>query len=352
MSSRVLLHRFVYPLLNSLRLFPFWGRRQPGLRVVTYHGVLPEETVLPPPIDIGNFVTEQALRAQLRYLKLHYDVLEPQELLESQRCGNALPKNPVLVTCDDGMLNNYSRMLPILEAENIKVLFFITSDAVRGAASMLWYEALQLFAAVADPGHYEVEFGADIREFRTSELNDFQRTTAELIPWMSTKSATERNAALHKLFTKAGLDLSALAASSPYSERFRLMTREQVSELLQAGHSIGGHTASHPVLSQTTEDECRRELADSKRYLETTLNTEVWAIAFPFGGLAEVGEREYLLAEEAGYQVGFINIADRRNPKFGVPRINIGRGTSLAMFAAGVSGFHDYLRDKLMAGPK
>ena len=42
--------------------------------------------------------------------------------------------------------------------------------------------------------------------------------------------------------------------------------------------------------------------------LEQSLGRQVWAIAYPFGDPGSVGAREFKLAEEAGYDCGFVNV--------------------------------------------
>src|SRR5215467_4744772 len=107
-----LLKKVVYPSLSKIGVFRHVASA--GLAVVTYHGVVPAGYE---PIDAaldGNLVTPQVLRAQLRLLKTHYNVVRPDDVLAWREGCQDLPERAVLLTCDDGLLNNLTEMLQVL----------------------------------------------------------------------------------------------------------------------------------------------------------------------------------------------------------------------------------------------
>jgi peptidoglycan/xylan/chitin deacetylase (PgdA/CDA1 family) len=61
----------------------------------------------------------------------------------------------------------------------------------------------------------------------------------------------------------------------------RMMTVNQLRELVAAGFEIGAHTVSHPDLSRLGFDECLREMGESRDELERTLGIEVRTFAYP-----------------------------------------------------------------------
>ncbi|RZK13890.1 MAG: hypothetical protein EOO43_17200, partial [Flavobacterium sp.] len=68
--------------------------------------------------------------------------------------------------------------------------------------------------------------------------------------------------------------------------------------------TIGAHTISHRNLSLLQEDEARKEINESKKKIESNINKCVNHIAYPFGGEHECGDREFLLAKQAGFHLG------------------------------------------------
>jgi peptidoglycan/xylan/chitin deacetylase (PgdA/CDA1 family) len=74
---------------------------------------------------------------------------------------------------------------------------------------------------------------------------------------------------------------------------------DEAHELLEGGHQIGAHTASHPRLTALADDSCRAELAGARERLERELGTPVAHLAYPFGAW-DLRVRE--LAAAAGYE--------------------------------------------------
>ena len=65
--------------------------------------------------------------------------------------------------------------------------------------------------------------------------------------------------------------------------------------------TIGAHTVNHYNLKRLSADKARREIADAPRIIEMETGLRPRHMAYPYGYLAAVGEREVKLAAEAGF---------------------------------------------------
>ena len=112
-------------------------RRGAGPAIVTYHGVLPPGYEPMDPALDGSLVTPEALRQQLRLLKAHYQLIAPAQFLQWCEAKQDLPPRSVLLTCDDGLQNTLTDMLPILLEAGVTCLFFVTGagSAIRPQCS-------------------------------------------------------------------------------------------------------------------------------------------------------------------------------------------------------------------------
>lgn len=72
----------------------------------------------------------------------------------------------------------------------------------------------------------------------------------------------------------------------------------QIRDWLAAGHEIGSHTMTHPILTQVAPALAREELTASRKRLEDTFGCEVLHFAYPYGQGNEVVRD---LVAEAGY---------------------------------------------------
>src|SRR3982074_952016 len=114
-----ILQRIIYPALGSVGCFR--SCLNADVHVITYHGVLPAGyTTGRHAILDSTLVTAESFRAQLRLLKKPYNVISPDEFLLWLRQKKSLPKRAMLLTCDDGLLNQLSVMVPILQEEGLR----------------------------------------------------------------------------------------------------------------------------------------------------------------------------------------------------------------------------------------
>lgn len=88
--------------------------------------------------------------------------------------------------------------------------------------------------------------------------------------------------------------------------------------------SIGSHTMSHPYLTQISPQEKKKEISDSKAYLEKLTGKPVTALAYPYGDYDASVIAEL---KEAGYKAGFaVNDRGTANEpaRYSIPRIYMG----------------------------
>lgn len=82
-------------------------------------------------------------------------------------------------------------------------------------------------------------------------------------------------------------------------KRVDLMTPEQIKALHDSGWvEIGGHTLTHPRLSQLTDAEQQQEIEVNKQQLEDLIGESLYSFAYPFGDHNQASKQ---LAKQAGY---------------------------------------------------
>src|SRR6266513_5422022 len=107
-----LLKHVVYPGLSRLGYLRRLATPAPS--VVTYHGVLPREYQVRDVALDGHLVTAKAFTEQILLLKKNYNIISPEQFLQWCEGQLDLPRRSVLLTCDDGLLNAMTDMLPIV----------------------------------------------------------------------------------------------------------------------------------------------------------------------------------------------------------------------------------------------
>ena len=339
------LKQVVYPALSAAGVF----RRTsaPGLAIVTYHGVLPPGYQ---PMDAGfdgNLIGAEMLRRQLRMLKAGFNVISPGEVLAWREGRFQFPERAALLTCDDGLLNCLTDMLPVLEQEGVTCLFFVTGASAGDARVMLWYEDLFLALFHAPAGTFEIKSDGVALSFHLGSREERRAAWWSAVKRLSQLDAETRTSFLQalriRLDAKAGLDVKDQTSC----RRFGLMTRAELRQLVAAGMTVGAHTLSHPMLSEAPTELAYAEISESRARLEAALQERVWAFAYPFGDPQSVTQEVLAMPQRAGFEAAFVNFGGGlgvETPPYAIPRVHVTAGMSLAEFEAHVSGFHSRMQ--------
>ena len=107
-------------------------------------------------VDVNEFtLTVEQFDAQMKYLVDEgYTVISPDELLDAWEGKGTLPKKPVIITFDDGHIDAYKNVYPILQKYNVKATFFIVTDNVNLYPDYLtWQQAREMQAS----GYADIE---------------------------------------------------------------------------------------------------------------------------------------------------------------------------------------------------
>jgi peptidoglycan/xylan/chitin deacetylase (PgdA/CDA1 family) len=334
-----LLKRVVYPALHHSGWLDHVSPVA-GYAIVNYHGVLPSGYSSTDTFLDGSLVQPEVFRQQLQFLKAHYQIIHPEDFRASIEQDKPLPPRAVLLTCDDGLVNTLTDMLPVLQSENVPCLFFVTSASCCDQPGILWFEELYQLMRInpligLDP-HLLGDEGA------ARPASGFQSLWWNTVRKASRWDATTRA----NWINRARISCGPMPSFSS-DRRWRLLSNVELKQLADAGMSIGAHTRSHTVLSVCSDEESRREIQDSKNDIERVLGMPVWAFAYPFGGPSTVSERELRLAQETGFSCAFVNVEHWDtgcSNSFAVERTHVTSDMTLSELAAHLSGVHKRLQ--------
>lgn len=341
-----LLKTLVYPTLSAAGVFRRISNQ--GLAVVTYHGIKPSDHKSPDDLIDANLIRADVLRRQLRLLKENYEVICPEDVLESFEGKKKLPPKAVLLTCDDGLLNCLTDMLPILLEEGVRCLFFVTAMSADESRSCLWYEELLLMFLRARNNSFRVLVeGEVIADFLKGKK---QRHAAwwRVVLRLSRLPAQPRAAVVAELRHQFGLGEPVIDfADEVDCRRYGLLIGKELRQVAAAGMTIGAHTITHPVLSQQNPSSALAEISGSRKILEELIGKNVWAFAYPFGNPQSIDTQVVKMTRECGYKAAFVNFGGglgQNLPSFLLPRIHVTDRMREPEFEAHVSGFYAQLQ--------
>ena len=97
-----------------------------GLRILMYHKI---ESALP-----QDFLTVSTKQLEHHFKILQqkkYNCISLQDLIDYQLFQKPLPKNPILITLDDGYKNNLKQLYPLLLKYNFKAVIFLVAEFIN-----------------------------------------------------------------------------------------------------------------------------------------------------------------------------------------------------------------------------
>lgn len=134
---------------------------------------------------------------------------------------------------------------------------------------------------------------------------------------------------------------------SPHVER-RLMDREDVVRVSEAGMEVGSHFMYHAVLPDLALEELRRGLRESREVLSEIVGSEVQGFCYPYGLLNHEVVRE---VREAGYCYGCSVVEHADGDEFDLPRVPLWDGDNLARLIIKRRFYFTYRRIKELLRP-
>ncbi|NVB76951.1 MAG: polysaccharide deacetylase family protein [Kofleriaceae bacterium] len=307
----------------------------PYLPVVTFHRVLDPAKQAPYLFDEG--VVDSAPEEFERQIKTIGRFFTPigTDDLAAAMAGAKLPKNPILVTFDDGYKDNIEVALPIMKRHSVKAVFFIATQYLS-RRRMFWWDRVNYLLKRSNSASLKLSYPNEI----------------ELPLDTPADRATAIRTALRIVKTHVGLDLEyflellAKAAGVAWNTRIdrdlaeaALMTWDQVRELRRAGMDIQSHTRTHRVLQTLDAGQLRDELQGSKEDLEEQLDAPITSISYPVGHRLVEREDIRKALDDAGYSLGFTNATGthrmrRDGDRYDVSRISLDYGTPDVLFRA------------------
>lgn len=339
-----LLKRVVYPGLSRTGYL----RRLRGAMpvVLTYHGVYPRGYAPRDPVLDGNLVTAKSFVRQIQLLKSEYNLITPAEFRDWLSGNCDLPPRSVMLTCDDGLLNAFIEMLPLIRELGVVFLFFVTGASTGTQPGMLWHEQLYLWLLHS---RSKISLQTPWRDtpYLAEDADNVRSLWIELVERLSTVHSGTRAQILASIGTQIGISEnweSEYSQNEALRSRFFMLDRDQLRQLAEAGMTIGAHTVSHPMLSKMKEENVLAEISDSKTKLEQLFGQEIWAFAYPFGTSQAVGKRESTMARLAGFECAFMNLENGERDPFMFPRIHVTSAMGISEFEAHVSGFYSSIR--------
>ena len=268
-------------------------------------------------LDIGLF------RKQLEFFKDNFNVVHMEQVIEALKGDSKLPENALLLTFDDGYVDNFIFALPLLEEFGFQGSFFIPGKTFT-EHQLLDVNKIHYILASADIKKLVVDVKEKMDYYRGAEYD--YPSTEEL--W--TQYATdERFDGKDTVFVKRILqtvlpEKLRNRISSDLFEKYvgvtekqlayeLYMTPEQIRTLKNHGMFIGLHGYDHYWLGNLSPEQMRQDISRALEVMDEFINSREWVMNYPYGNF---NDEVLSFIKEKGACIGLtteVRVADLEN---------------------------------------
>ncbi len=226
---------------------------------------------------------------QITFLKNNFQVSSLSQALQN------LDKKQVVITFDDGYKNNLDVAYPVLKKSGLKATVYVPFNFIDNN-EFAWWDKLE------NENLYHL--AESLKSLHPSQLN---------------KKVTE------------------LTKNKEKPEKYNFMTWSDLKKIEDV-FEIGGHTITHPILTNISMDEARKEIVNSKVRLEEKLGHPIVSFSYPNGNY---NQSLMNIVEESGFNNALTykkgnNISSTN--KYALLRRGINYNDNLDIFKAKIGG--------------
>lgn len=292
-------------------------RNADSLTVVMFHRILRPDDPRWASCDPDYTLGQDLFVSSLDFFRRHYRVVSLQDVLRARREGAGLPPRALLISFDDGWLDNVDYALPALRSAGLPAVMFVAADAV-GARQPFYQERI---VAAWRLGKLSLEaLATSVAEY-SGETLDSVRAGIDglraLIARLETMPSTSRRAVLERHADALNDDLQ------------HMIDVDDLARLRAGGVELGLHGKSH--VAMTRADNLANELGGARAAMAAMLSPQspgeglasdaCATMSFPHGAFDDSIAAQ---AREAGYELLFTSVPVL-NPVGGKPSWLLGR---------------------------
>lgn len=275
------------------------------LTIVMYHYVRELERTRYPGIkgrDTKDF------RRQIEYLQQAFTPVTVQSVIACLRCGDPLPPDALLLTFDDGYIDHYTNVFPVLYEKRLQGLFFPPVAAVR-RRELLGINRIHFLLSAVHASEIARRMEDDIEqladEFSLNTVADYRAQWARAGRFddeitMYVKRMLQiglpepvRNRISRDLFRRYVTEDEAAFAEELYC------TEEQLRLMQSCGMYMGSHGDTHQRLDTLSKETLGAEVETSLGFLRDLGSPvdDFWVMSYPHGA-TDSSVREVLRARK------------------------------------------------------
>jgi len=266
----------------------------------------------------------ETFKRQIEFLSKHYSFTNIPNIYDAAKSGSS--DRLCAITFDDGLMDQYTYAMPVLNTYSATATFFIIAGVLDGyfpSAHMVHLllsnrtaeELVDLcneYFRLSQPQDQSILIPKDRRITTERKLRD-DVVTANFKETINRLSVNTEKSCLDYLIDKTGIDKEPTVKEIFMDER-------TIKELSLKKYSIECHGYHHLALDMVNEEVVRKDIREAKKKLEKIVDRPITILSYPHGGYNETIRK---ISEEEGFDYGVTilqqGLEKDTNP-FAIPR--------------------------------
>lgn len=232
-------------------------------------------------------------RKQMEFFRDNCNVVRMEQVIKAVKDGDPLPDNAVLLTFDDGYIDNYTVAFPILEEFGFQGSFFIPGKSFT-THQLLDVNKIHYILASADIKKLVWDVKEKMDYYRGQEY-DYPSTEELWNQYAVDKRFDGKDVVFvkrmlqtilpEKLRSRISSDLFAkyVGVTEKQLAYELYMTPEQIRTLKRHGMFIGIHGYDHYWLGNLSAEQMIEDISKALEVLEEFIDGKEWVMNFPYG---------------------------------------------------------------------
>ena len=254
------------------------------------------------------------------FVKQHCTPISIDDWL-SLRNGNKMPKNPVIVSFDDGFQNNFTTACPVLEEFKIPAIFYISSGMI-GTQKMFWVDIIEDLINRTKATNISLKLDKIYKFDLTTDEKKFN-ALLKIKSFCKIQANEVKDRVISDL--KIATNIKPSCFKNP---NYMSMSWDQLIELDKNPlFTVGGHSLNHNILSSLSDKELDDEVGQSLSILKKNLRHPIKHYSYPEGQSQHYNEKVIDVLKDKGIlcSPSAINgINDHLDDLFHLKRIMVG----------------------------
>jgi peptidoglycan/xylan/chitin deacetylase (PgdA/CDA1 family) len=297
------------------------------LKIVGYHYVNDNNTSI---FKNLKSLSIKDFKDQIRYIKKNYNIISLEELLHLKK----IPNRSALLTFDDGYLDHYKNVFPILYKEKISGIFF-SPDVALNQNDILDVNKIQIFLHMYNDKKKLFNEVCKQIEYHQLDVKHFLKLIKKFsksydLRWHDKYSNNVRNLLQYILPKQIRKKIiNKILNKNLHLDKKKIikkmyLNKKQAKEMIKHGMFFGSHGSNHEWLEYMSYRQQYDDIKNSKNnILQLGVKSEHLTICYPYGSY---NSDTIKIVKKLKFKYGFANysqnVINLKKQRFFLPRID------------------------------